>query len=44
MRGWAMQAIAKLHGPDKPSYVGVGGGDPQGIARAVWLAARAYFF
>jgi hypothetical protein len=39
-----MQAIAKLHGSEKPSNVGVGGGDPQVISRAVRLPAMAYFF
>ena len=44
MGGGAMQAIAKLHGPDKPSYVGVSGRDPQLIARPVRPAAMEYFF
>ena len=44
MGGGAMLAIAKLHGPEKPSNVGVSVGDPQVIARAVRLPAMAYFF
>jgi hypothetical protein len=43
MGGGAMQAIAKLHGPNKPFPIGGGLGDPKVIARPS-LAVRRDFF